>query len=665
MTTPNNLTAQSGTAPATSNNTDAAVKLAELGWHVFWLPPELKAPRKGEPGLPEWQKRATSDLTRVRQWWTENPARNIAIATGNGVGVFDLDPKSGGPASLIALEAEHGPLPSTLTAQTPSGGAHYFFTVPRELRNSVSKIAPGLDIRGDGGYVCAAPSWTREIPGKQSEGYYRWCNLASVAPMPEWLLALAEAETPKVCAAPTSDLSGSKLRSATPEQWADIRSALAHLATVSDVARNDLWSEIGYALKPLGDEARELWCEWSARAPGYGGVETPEGWWDSHKEGRSDFRRLFTVAKTHGWVNPHPAGESPDPAVVFASQGIVPAGMSPMPVVARSRFIPVDAWTFADGPDPSWRVAGLLPEQGLAMIFGASGSGKSFFALDLVMAISRGVPYGHDRRAVVQGKVVYVIAEGAGGFRRRLRAYRTRHQLPAGSPAPLLVPAAPNLMAASDVSDLQAGITAVGGADVVVVDTLHASVAGADENSAKDMGVLLGYCRALQAATHGLVILIHHSGKDEERGARGSSAIKAAMDAEIEVTAAADYRMAQVTKMRDGDTNAAAFFNLADVALSGDRPGTGAVVEHIPRPEKAKSRRGRTSAEQSLAVDQLQLMISSGAYPEGVPLEVLVAGIRHVRPDMRTDNIQRSISKAITAGRMGYGIEQKLRVSPP
>jgi archaellum biogenesis ATPase FlaH len=373
------------------------------------------------------------------------------------------------------------------------------------------------------------------------------------------------------------------------------------------------------------------------------------------KWSREDYLRR-TISGAHAEVATDPP---PDPnAILWAAT--LPPGVSSMPIAVQptptARFVLIDAWAFADGPDPQWRIEGLLPQQGLAMVFGASGSGKTFFVLDLSMAVALGVErYGHDKRGVTAGRVVYIVAEGVGGFRKRLRAYREYHKLAPNSPAPKLVTAAPNFMNAADVSELLAAILAAGGADIIVIDTLHASVAGADENSAKDMGQFLGHCRALQAATGGLVLLIHHSGKDEERGARGSSALRAAMDTEIEVTGADQCSVAHVTKQRDGDTAGAVCFRIAPVPLFGDRPTVSAAVEHIDRP--AKSRKARASDEQSLAVEMVQ------TYPNGVQLEVLAVALQQQRPDKRAANIRRSIERAIDAGLLSIDKGQNVRLA--
>lgn len=109
---------------------------------------------------------------------------NVGILTGEPSGIFvlDVDPKGGGVESMKALRAQHGPLPQTFTVQTGTGGWHFYFQIPDfGVRNSASKIANGVDVRGDGGMVVG--------PGSVSwAGPYNIVNNVPVAPAPDWLL---------------------------------------------------------------------------------------------------------------------------------------------------------------------------------------------------------------------------------------------------------------------------------------------------------------------------------------------------------------------------------------------------------------------------------------------------------------------------------------------
>jgi len=131
-----------------------ALAYAALGWRVFPLEPRGK-----KPLIREWQIKATTDAEVIREWWAKWPDANIGIATGLETGwfVLDVDGETGSE-SLLALESEIGPLPETREARTGSGGRHLLFKMPdRDIRNKQS-FRPGLDIRGNGGYIVVAPS---------------------------------------------------------------------------------------------------------------------------------------------------------------------------------------------------------------------------------------------------------------------------------------------------------------------------------------------------------------------------------------------------------------------------------------------------------------------------------------------------------------------------
>lgn len=260
-----------------------------------------------------------------------------------------------------------------------------------------------------------------------------------------------------------------------------------------------------------------------------------------------------------------------------------------------ARFRVVSAAEFAATPSARWRVKGVLPESGLAMVYGAPGSGKSFFALDLCALIARGQAWRG--RRTTQGRVAYVAAEGCAGFAVRMRAYLKANGLDRLDGLGV-IGETPNFFTSSgDHHALAEAVQVWGGADVIVVDTLAASSSGADENTAKELGAVLGKLGKLQAATGALVILIHHSGKDESKGARGWSGLKAAVDTEIEVSRPNDEepgRVARVTKQKDGESGAVFPFRLERVELGVDADGepiTSCVVEvidEIPR-KRAKT----------------------------------------------------------------------------
>ena len=184
-----------------------ALAYAEMGWRVFpihhpiWRVSKCfcscgeDCPSPGKhPHTEHGLKDATDDQRQIKKWWTICPLDNVGIATGSVSGVFVLDVDGdAGRKSLGALMEEFGELPETMEVETGGGGSHIFFKYPESaaIKNSASKLGDHLDIRGDGGYVVAAPS--RHVSGKD----YAWVNGwpdGTIADAPKWMIdKLAEA----------------------------------------------------------------------------------------------------------------------------------------------------------------------------------------------------------------------------------------------------------------------------------------------------------------------------------------------------------------------------------------------------------------------------------------------------------------------------------------
>lgn len=201
---------------------DFALKYAELGWPVFPLhsisngkcscgSEKCASPGK-HPRIKNWPDEASTDSDKIKRWWEMWTDSNIAVPTGfkSGLAVFDIDKKTGGLENLASLESKYGKFLGLL-ALTGGGGKHYFFKYPKTgFKTTANHIAPGIDTRGDGGYVVVAPSthisgkkyvWSCEEPGKEE-----------LPEMPESILDLMKMkDSPKKTSEPTPSIDPSQM----------------------------------------------------------------------------------------------------------------------------------------------------------------------------------------------------------------------------------------------------------------------------------------------------------------------------------------------------------------------------------------------------------------------------------------------------------------------
>lgn len=263
-----------------------------------------------------------------------------------------------------------------------------------------------------------------------------------------------------------------------------------------------------------------------------------------------------------------------------------------------------------DGTEPAapQLVEQLMHRRKLGMVYGPSNSGKTYWAIELGMAIAAGEEFMG--RRTCGGVVLYVGGEGASTIRHRVAAREKHTGRKPGKFA--LIPRALSLMGPSPdvdglvrlVNDTQASSAA----DVVliVVDTVARAMVGGDENRALDMARLIGACDQIIEQTRAAILLIHHAGKDESRGARGHSSLRAALDTEIEVSKddATRTHYAKVTKQRDlGGAGEKMAFKLLPVELGADEwgnPVTACAVVAEQCDQQAAGPRRLTAAQQAV-----------------------------------------------------------------
>lgn len=339
----------------------------------------------------------------------------------------------------------------------------------------------------------------------------------------------------------------------------------------ADITYQD-WVMVGMGLHvSLGARGFDLWDEWSARGtkyPGLAALETKWATFGMNQGVTADFIRK--KAREGGWT--------PVTALDFQQEG---------------RFQIQEADTFARTGDMfTWHIQGVLPKAPLTVVYGASGSGKSFMVLDMAAAIVLG--QGWRDREVTAGKVLYICAEGPFGFKGRIKAYQTQygHRL---NGLFVMAGVTPSFFDTSHMNELLE-ILNTHPFDVIILDTLAQSMPGGDENSGKDLGVILNHCKALNQYTGASIVLVHHTGKDESKGARGHSSLRAACDAELEVSRKDDARKLKVTKLKDGGADGEEFaFRLVpiEVDVFTDEALSSCVVDHTnSRPNVLKVPQG-------------------------------------------------------------------------
>lgn len=328
-----------------------------------------------------------------------------------------------------------------------------------------------------------------------------------------------------------------------------------------DMSHDD-WLHVGMALHHETDgNGFAYWDTWSAGGCKYPGEDALRHRWSTFggMAGRPVTARfLVKIANEAGAdINPD------DPASFEVEMTKSPA--------EKLRFQVVPAGEFSRGQPPGWIMKGVIPRAELVVLFGESGSGKSFLALDIGAAIARGVEWRGNRTK--QGRVVYIAAEGGGGFRGRLKAYEMHHGISFDGLPFGIIHAAPNFLQKSDAVDVAKAILVGGKADLVIVDTFAQVLPGANENAAEDIGKALAHCRGIHKATGAVVLLVHHAGKDPTRGARGWSGLRAAADAELEVLRMPLGRMVRISKQKDGDDGREWGFDLETVPVGMDEDG--------------------------------------------------------------------------------------------
>jgi RecA-family ATPase len=302
-----------------------------------------------------------------------------------------------------------------------------------------------------------------------------------------------------------------------------------------------------------GEEGLEIWNAWGANSSKWN-EKDEQAVWDSFGQRNDAPETLRGLIKQFGQP---PSPSEHKPRIVSASEE------DPWPQVEWSEF----KQGFESIP---WIIKGLLPQAEIGFLYGASGSGKTFLALDLAANVARGIDWRGQKTTAVP--VVYIAAEAGEGIKKRMAAYDK--EFGADGARPRIMAGAPNLLSPDDAEKIITSTNLRGGAGLVIVDTMAASHTG-DENSSKDMSMFVSLCKDISAKTGAMVLIVHHTGKDTLRGVRGHSSLYAAADVVLEVFKNEGEKKACLTvvKQKDGETGTEYGFSLSTVEVGVDAEG--------------------------------------------------------------------------------------------
>lgn len=502
-----------------------AREYAARGWYVFPVRvTRLENGKKAVSPIASWRERSTIDPLMITNWFEgEWSDAQVAIDTGkSNIVVIDLDVSGGkrGPENWSAL----GAAPSNYAVRTPGLGAHFYYRADPNNpigNDSTGKLGEGVDVRGVGGFVFAPPS-TDGSGSWSLVGDPDWSTMPTVpAVVVERLGAIRTEAQPT--ADPVTGLTPFRPPAGTPRYT--VEAARQRMAAVLQEVMSKRQGEgFNHALNEAAFEVGHfvgggLLSEDDGRALLEAAV------WHVFPGGpdRDDLGTIESGLRS-GMNTPYVTYSE----AVGAVLGQTAAHSSDAVTAMRSKILRDDDLDTIQEPEPI--VTGWLFRDSLARVFGPSGGGKSFAMIDLAAHVATGRPW--HGVPVSKGRVLYVVGEGLSGYRKRVKAWRSRHKAESAG-----VDFYPEAIQVSDQASWAVLEALVGEDqyDMIVFDTQARMTVGMDENNATDMGLMIHQLDRLRLASKACVVLVHHTGHTETERARGSSAVYGAMTSEIQV----------------------------------------------------------------------------------------------------------------------------------
>jgi hypothetical protein len=389
------------------------------------------------------------------------------------------------------------------------------------------------------------------------------------------------------------------------------------------------WLRVCWGLRhQTRGEGLELFLEWSALGAKFDADAARDRW------GRGDDSKGNACT----WLTvEHMASEVREP-------------IRPHPDATDEDKVPfVEGLQFAAGfEDVEWLIDDVLPRAKVGVIYGASGSGKTFFALDMACHVHAGLPW---RDCFTEkADVFYIAAEAGRGIKKRIAAWSSAH--PEQSNLPWFVDYQPDLAQLESVRDIRDSIKKrCPSAGLIFVDTLALSHSG-DENSTKDMSLMLRNCQTLAEETGAVVILVHHTGKDETKGMRGSSAVYAGADFVYEITSAGKEHGMQIDKQKDGERGRKFGFTLRSVNV-GTTPRGKVITSCYIEPALFSTKRKELTIEAQIFI--MDVFLEAIGMETSMTETELVEAVREQQRKndhvpSQAHNIKKSIGRMVNSG---------------
>jgi hypothetical protein len=496
------------------------------------------------PATPDGWKDASDDPAQWAEWERLLPDCNWAVATApSGLFVFDADPE--GLETWESLKAKHSELRDAFTVKTPRGGFHAYFW--GEGPSTASRIADGIDTRGgirqadgsykSGGYVL--------LPGSRtSDGEYIALG-GAIQPLGSLSAIIPErkkGETHGLLRPPELDQPRNV-------QWAmDLIRGYVENGRISvqgkggnNLAFQVAASVIDKAISPAlcyelliehwNPHCQPPWDDWE--------LETIVRNASTYSEDASGAKGFQSNADAFAHVQHLADWQPPESSKVERPRGHV---------------LPMHDYADSVG-DPTWLVPGFLPAQGIGMLFGPSGSYKSFVALDMGLCLAFGIA-GQWGAPPVKNDVLFIAGEGpVATAKKRWPAWMDwQGQEFRGDHRFFILDRVPPYHDSQQWEGVKADLAKLNvKPSLVVIDTLARLLVGLDENSAKDTTMVTGFMENLARHYECMVLVVHHTGKEERKGARGSSALTANMDVVLQTSKREGGMELRVRKQKDAD----------------------------------------------------------------------------------------------------------------